>query len=49
MVNRRIASELRTLAKEFPVVAIIGPRQSGKTTVAKMLFPGFSVCVPGRS
>ena len=27
------------LAKKFPALAITGPRQSGKTTLAKMLFP----------
>lgn len=26
-------------AKQIPVIAIIGPRQSGKSTLAKMLFP----------
>ena len=25
--------------KEYPVVVIVGPRQSGKTTLAKKLFP----------
>lgn len=27
------------MASQFPVVVIIGPRQSGKTTLAKMVFP----------
>jgi predicted AAA+ superfamily ATPase len=27
------------MAKEYPVLTIIGPRQSGKTTLTKMLFP----------
>ena len=27
-------------AKEYPVVTIIGPRQSGKTTLIKISFPG---------
>ena len=36
----RIAQEtLLRLAKGFPIVAITGPRQSGKTTLAKLTFP----------
>jgi predicted AAA+ superfamily ATPase len=27
------------MAKEYPTLTILGPRQSGKTTLAKMLFP----------
>lgn len=39
MKIRKIADELRQLAREFPVVSIYGPRQSGKTTLAKATFP----------
>ncbi len=36
----RIAQEtLIRLAKGFPIVAITGPRQSGKTTLARLTFP----------
>lgn len=39
MVIRRDAQEaIRTGARFFPVVAILGPRQSGKTTVARLIF-----------
>lgn len=38
-IKREIEKEIRTLAKEFPVLTIMGPRQSGKTTLAKHLFP----------
>ena len=31
---------IRAAAGEYPVIAIVGPRQSGKTTLAKALFPG---------
>lgn len=31
--------EVKLAAREFPVVSIYGPRQSGKTTLAKMCFP----------
>lgn len=39
MRRRTIQSELEALAGEFPVVSIYGPRQSGKTTLARMTFP----------
>ena len=36
----RIAEEaLKSLASQFPVVGVTGPRQSGKTTLAKAVFP----------
>ena len=37
-IKRKIEKEIRQLAKEFPIVAILGPRQSGKTTLAKYIF-----------
>lgn len=39
MIKREIASMIRQRAGEFPVLTIIGPRQSGKTTLAKACFP----------
>ena len=39
MKARIIADELRQLSREFPVVSIYGPRQSGKTTLARATFP----------
>lgn len=39
MINRKAKETLIQLAKQFPIVAIIGPRQSGKTTLAKEVFP----------
>lgn len=39
MVERIAAHKLRLLARKFPVVGLLGPRQSGKTTLAKELFP----------
>jgi uncharacterized protein len=38
MIQRDIEPKLRQLAQKFPVVAILGPRQSGKTTLAKKTF-----------
>lgn len=39
MINRIAANALKRLASQFPVVGITGPRQSGKSTLAKMTFP----------
>jgi hypothetical protein len=39
MVQRDAAAKLKYLAGKFPVVGLLGPRQSGKTTLAKELFP----------
>lgn len=39
MIKRTAGETLKTLASQFPVVCIAGPRQSGKTTLAKMVFP----------
>jgi len=39
MILRTAQKTLLRLAKGFPIVAITGPRQSGKTTLAKLTFP----------
>ena len=39
MVDRTASVKLKQLARKFPVVGLLGPRQSGKTTLAKELFP----------
>lgn len=39
MLKRHLTSTLLRLARSFPVVAITGPRQSGKTTLARAVFP----------
>jgi len=39
MIPRTAQKALLRLAKGFPIVAITGPRQSGKTTLAKLTFP----------
>src|SRR3990170_4154645 len=38
MINRNAIPTLKKLAKGYPVVTITGPRQSGKTTLAKFVF-----------
>ncbi|MEK7852298.1 MAG: AAA family ATPase, partial [Planctomycetota bacterium] len=39
MIPRKAEAIIHKLSKGFPVVAITGPRQSGKTTLAKASFP----------
>ncbi|MEM8525699.1 MAG: ATP-binding protein [Bacteroidota bacterium] len=39
MINRIATTKVIALSKSFKAVAIIGPRQSGKTTLAKSCFP----------
>ena len=39
MIFRAATSKVQFLAQQFKAVAIIGPRQSGKTTLAKYVFP----------
>lgn len=39
MIARHAADTVRRLAKGFPVLCVTGPRQSGKTTLAKACFP----------
>ncbi len=38
MIPRTLAETLLRLARNFPVVAVTGPRQSGKTTLARAVF-----------
>ena len=39
MIQRAASTKIKYLAKKFPAVGLLGPRQSGKTTLAKELFP----------
>ena len=38
-INRSAREALLRLASQFPIVGLTGPRQSGKSTLAKMTFP----------
>jgi hypothetical protein len=38
MIPRKASTTAQRLAKGFPVIAVTGPRQSGKTTLARALF-----------
>ncbi len=35
MIPRRLASQLEQHLRQFPAVALVGPRQVGKTTLAR--------------
>lgn len=39
MIKRILSSQLRDAARRYPVLTLTGPRQSGKTTLAKATFP----------
>ena len=41
MIPRLLKTELETQLREFPIVTILGPRQAGKTTLARKTLPDF--------
>ena len=41
MIKRQIVTQINRLKKGFPVIAVTGPRQSGKTTLLKEIFPDY--------
>lgn len=41
MVNRTIVEGINAYMQRYPIVALTGPRQSGKTTLLKGIFPDF--------
>ncbi|MDR1493240.1 MAG: ATP-binding protein [Planctomycetaceae bacterium] len=41
MINREIIEYIKLTSAKMPVISITGPRQSGKTTLAKMCFPHY--------
>lgn len=42
MYNRILRLKLKQLSQTFSVISVTGPRQSGKTTLCKMAFPGYA-------
>ena len=41
MILRNLKPFILKYADQYPILAIVGPRQSGKTTLAKQCFPGY--------
>ena len=39
MIPRHLSKVLEATAKDYPVVTVTGPRQSGKTTLVRATFP----------
>lgn len=44
MIPRLISEPLLAVAKEYPVVTVTGPRQAGKTTLVREVFPKHTYC-----
>jgi len=44
MIPRLLSAALKTQSHEFPVVTLTGPRQSGKTTLVRTVFPKHAYC-----
>ncbi len=42
MIRRTLAKKLREAARQFPVVTVTGPRQSGKTTLVRAEFKDYA-------
>ena len=40
MLERHLGAKILEAARQYPVVTLLGPRQSGKTTLVRSLFPG---------
>lgn len=40
-IDRKITQAIENAAASFPVITITGPRQSGKTTLARHMFPEY--------
>ena len=41
MIERTLSKKLMSMTKGFPVITLTGPRQSGKTTLVRWLFPDY--------
>ena len=41
LIDRRLSNHIKAQRTKFPVLAVTGPRQSGKTTLLKSLFPDY--------
>lgn len=41
MIKRHLSDSILEYAKQYPILALVGPRQSGKTTLVQELFPSY--------
>ena len=41
MITRHLSDSILRYAKQYPIIALVGPRQSGKTTLVQTLFPSY--------
>lgn len=41
MINRTLSTKIQQLSEKFPIVAVTGPRQSGKSTLLRSQFPDY--------
>ncbi len=42
MYSRTLKAKILELSRKFPIVAVLGPRQSGKTTLVRSTFPEYA-------
>jgi len=42
MIPRHLKTELQTQLTEYPIVTVLGPRQAGKTTLARAVLPDYT-------
>ena len=41
MIQRHLSTAIKETCKHYPIISLTGPRQSGKTTLLKHLFPEY--------
>ena len=41
-IQRQLSSQLKKLAPLYPILSVSGPRQSGKTTLVREVFPDYA-------
>ncbi len=42
MIIRQIGASIQAQIEKFPIIVLTGPRQSGKTTLLKTIFPNYT-------
>lgn len=42
MIERQMSNQILEAVNQYPVIAVTGPRQSGKTTLCRELFPDYA-------